>query len=198
MKLLLITKCKIELVNFNFTLWPLFYGWGSTASRLQPLRGGSLLFTIQFPEILGTHFIDLFWIIFLLIYQKWWIRILMLPFRKIISLSSFKKVFQRTWEFECDSNDVSTSIHDIFHSCLQSNWSISIGEYFIQQQKTTFFRWLNFPRFLLIAVNRLPLPATSGIQPKLIKYQTLGFCTGTLSYQFLWDFFKHLCNIHPF
>ena len=28
-----------------------FYGWGSTASRLQPLRGGSLLFTIQFPEI---------------------------------------------------------------------------------------------------------------------------------------------------
>ena len=23
-----------------------FYGWGSTASRLEPLRGGSLLFTI--------------------------------------------------------------------------------------------------------------------------------------------------------
>ena len=36
-----------------------FYGWGSTASRLQPLQGGSLLFTIQFPEIPGTHFIDL-------------------------------------------------------------------------------------------------------------------------------------------
>ena len=36
-----------------------FYGWGSTASRLQPLRGGSLLFTIQFPGIPGTHFIDL-------------------------------------------------------------------------------------------------------------------------------------------
>ena len=35
-----------------------FCGWGSTASRLQPLRGGSLLFTIQFPEIPGTHFID--------------------------------------------------------------------------------------------------------------------------------------------
>ena len=35
------------------------YGWGSTASRLQPFRGGSLLFTIQFPEIPGTHFIDL-------------------------------------------------------------------------------------------------------------------------------------------
>ena len=36
-----------------------FYGWGSTVSRLLPLRGGSLLFTIQFPEITGTHFIDL-------------------------------------------------------------------------------------------------------------------------------------------
>ena len=29
-----------------------FYGWGSTASRLQPLRGGSLLFTTEFPDIL--------------------------------------------------------------------------------------------------------------------------------------------------
>ena len=36
-----------------------FYGWGSTASRLEPLRGGSLLFTSKFPEIPGTHFIDL-------------------------------------------------------------------------------------------------------------------------------------------
>ena len=36
-----------------------FYGWGSTASRLEPLRGGSLLFTTNFPEIPGTHFIDL-------------------------------------------------------------------------------------------------------------------------------------------
>ena len=36
-----------------------FYGWGSTASRLQPLRGGSLLFTTKFPVIPGTHFIDL-------------------------------------------------------------------------------------------------------------------------------------------
>ena len=32
-----------------------FYGWGSTVSRLQPLRGGSLPFTIQFPEISGTQ-----------------------------------------------------------------------------------------------------------------------------------------------
>ena len=36
-----------------------FYGWGSTASRLEPTRGGSLLFTTTFLEIPGTHFIDL-------------------------------------------------------------------------------------------------------------------------------------------
>ena len=36
-----------------------FYGWGSTASKLEPLRGGSLLFTTKFPDIPGTHFIDL-------------------------------------------------------------------------------------------------------------------------------------------
>ena len=36
-----------------------FYGCGSTALRLQPLRGDSLLFTIQFPVISGAHFIDL-------------------------------------------------------------------------------------------------------------------------------------------
>ena len=36
-----------------------FYGWGSTASRLVPLRGGSLLFTTRFPDISGTHCIDL-------------------------------------------------------------------------------------------------------------------------------------------
>ena len=35
-----------------------FSGWGSTASRLEPLRGGSLLFTTKFPEIPGNHFID--------------------------------------------------------------------------------------------------------------------------------------------
>ena len=36
-----------------------FYGWGSTASKLEPLCGGSLLFTTKFPEIPDTHFIDL-------------------------------------------------------------------------------------------------------------------------------------------
>ena len=35
-----------------------FYGWGSTTSRLEPLRRGSLLFTTKFQEIPGTHFID--------------------------------------------------------------------------------------------------------------------------------------------
>ena len=36
-----------------------FYGWGSTASRLEPLPGGNLLFTTKFPESSGIHFIDL-------------------------------------------------------------------------------------------------------------------------------------------
>ena len=43
--------------SFNFMAS--FYGWGSTASRLEPLRGGSLLFTTKFPAISGTHFTDL-------------------------------------------------------------------------------------------------------------------------------------------
>ena len=36
-----------------------FYGCGLTASRLEPLRGGSLLFTTKSLEIPGTLFIDL-------------------------------------------------------------------------------------------------------------------------------------------
>ena len=36
-----------------------FYGQGSANSRLEPLQGGSLLFTTEFPEIPGTYFIDL-------------------------------------------------------------------------------------------------------------------------------------------
>ena len=36
-----------------------FYGWGSTASWLEPLRGGILPFTTNFPEIPGTHFTNL-------------------------------------------------------------------------------------------------------------------------------------------
>ena len=36
-----------------------FYGWGSTGSRLEPLQGGSLLCTTKFPDVPGTHFINL-------------------------------------------------------------------------------------------------------------------------------------------
>ena len=36
----------------------LFHGWGSTASRLEPLRGGNLPFTTKFPDIPDTHFIN--------------------------------------------------------------------------------------------------------------------------------------------
>ena len=52
-----VNHCLFLIKKNNF-MAP-FYGWGSTASRLQPLRGGSLLFIIQFPEIPDTHFIDL-------------------------------------------------------------------------------------------------------------------------------------------
>ena len=45
--------------NKNKNFMALFYGWGSTASRLEPLREGSLLFTTKFPEIHGTNFINL-------------------------------------------------------------------------------------------------------------------------------------------
>ena len=36
-----------------------FYGWGSTASTLELLGRSNLLFITKFPEIPGTHFIDL-------------------------------------------------------------------------------------------------------------------------------------------
>ena len=55
---------KDELVTINTlkkkkNFMAPFYGWGSTASRLEPLRGGNLLFTTKFPEVPGTHSIDL-------------------------------------------------------------------------------------------------------------------------------------------
>ena len=50
-------KSKVYTLNFNF-MAP-FCGWSSNASRLEPLRGGSLLFTTNVPEIPGTHFIAL-------------------------------------------------------------------------------------------------------------------------------------------
>ena len=54
-----------RVIDWNLSEFKLFklYGrflWaGFTASKLESLRGGSLLFTIQFPEIPGTHVIDL-------------------------------------------------------------------------------------------------------------------------------------------
>ena len=38
---------------------PFMDGVQGSASRLEPLQGGSLLFTTNFPEIPGTHFVDL-------------------------------------------------------------------------------------------------------------------------------------------
>ena len=46
-------------MHFKKNFMAPFYGWGSTASRSEPLRGGSLLFPTKLPEIAGTHFIDL-------------------------------------------------------------------------------------------------------------------------------------------
>ena len=44
--------------NNNKNFMAHFYEWGSIASRLESLRGGSLLFTTKSPEIRGTHFMD--------------------------------------------------------------------------------------------------------------------------------------------
>ena len=54
-------KCYLvgRLLKKTLNFMAPFYGWGSTASRLEPLRGGSLLFTTKFPEVPGTHSIDL-------------------------------------------------------------------------------------------------------------------------------------------
>ena len=61
-------KCEEKTIGQCHSGWPSlkknnfiapFYGWGSTAPRLQPLRGGILLFTAKFPKIPSTYFIDL-------------------------------------------------------------------------------------------------------------------------------------------
>ena len=52
----LILKCSFLLKKKDFMA--LFHGWGSTASRLEPLWGGSLLFIIKFPKIAGTYFLS--------------------------------------------------------------------------------------------------------------------------------------------
>ena len=51
--------CNGESNRTLLKLYDPFFGWGSTASKLEPLQGGSLLFTTKFLEISGTHFIDL-------------------------------------------------------------------------------------------------------------------------------------------
>ena len=51
--------CYNSIVKTFYNFMAPFYGWGSTASRLVPLWGGSLLFTTKFPDIPGTHFINL-------------------------------------------------------------------------------------------------------------------------------------------
>ena len=52
------TEAKNAFKNTSNFMAP-FYGWGLTVSRLEPFRGGSLLFNTKFPEIPCTHFINL-------------------------------------------------------------------------------------------------------------------------------------------
>ena len=40
------------------TLWPFYMDGFQVPQWLEPLQGGSLLFTNKFPEIPGTHFIN--------------------------------------------------------------------------------------------------------------------------------------------
>ena len=47
------------MISFKKNFKAPFYGWGSTASKLEPLQVGSLLFTTKFPGIPETHFVDL-------------------------------------------------------------------------------------------------------------------------------------------
>ena len=56
---IIFAKPVMPPLDFKKNFMTSFYGWGSTASRLEPLRGGSLPFTTKFPKIPGTHFIDL-------------------------------------------------------------------------------------------------------------------------------------------
>ena len=61
----LCNKCKdgglknVGIVHETLNFMAPLYGWVWSAARLEPLQGGSLLFTNKFPEIPGTHFINL-------------------------------------------------------------------------------------------------------------------------------------------
>ena len=48
----------LVLIKIKKNFMAPFYGWGSTASSVEPLWGGSLLFATKFPEIVGTHLKD--------------------------------------------------------------------------------------------------------------------------------------------
>ena len=89
-----ILNLKYVLSKFLNKFMVAFYGWGSTASRLEPLRGGILLFTTNFPESPGTLFIKLGMIkdwIDLRVTQRFWTRNPWIgkPAPTICSLKSF-------------------------------------------------------------------------------------------------------------
>ena len=50
---------KIDLDKISVLLYEKLCGLFMATLWLEPLRGGSLLLTTKFPEIPGTHFIDL-------------------------------------------------------------------------------------------------------------------------------------------
>ena len=54
-KLFISNKTQLAIKRKKKNVMSPFYRWGSTASRLQPLPGGSLHFTTKFPEIPGTR-----------------------------------------------------------------------------------------------------------------------------------------------
>ena len=58
-QLLSFTHVDDHQVNKKNNFTASFYACGSTASSLEPLRGGSLLFTSKSPEISGTDFMNL-------------------------------------------------------------------------------------------------------------------------------------------
>ena len=66
-----------------------FYGWDSTASRPEPLRGDSLLFTTKFPKIPGTHHLAA-------APPTWGTNTLPNPFSLSINVRWLKKVINQT------------------------------------------------------------------------------------------------------
>ena len=92
----------------------LFHGWGSTASRLEPLRGGSFLFTIKFQEIPGTLIIsyNCFWVFTLF---NWW------------GLHSFLQFLHVIFEHILMLQFSISIVISIFFYCLTLSWRRSIS-----------------------------------------------------------------------